>query len=183
MIGRKGHEGDENQLTEMAAYLFQEEPDLIAEWAVTLGLPVHDVTAWEVETQRAVPGRFLDLVLFSRGRAVIVVESKLGSTTDYQQITKYIAYLKTVAAVDARALVFTTQNPEPWPAGVVEEAGDEVTLVLRRWQALGDFLRQSDSALARDFVVMLEREGLVKPDALTQNDWEAGGKATALHGS
>jgi hypothetical protein len=30
LIGRRGHKGDENQLTEMLAFLFQQEPELVA---------------------------------------------------------------------------------------------------------------------------------------------------------
>jgi hypothetical protein len=172
-IGRTGHKGDENQLTEMLAYLFQEEEGLAESWLASLDLPVSGIDGWQVETQRSVTGGFLDLVIFSPGQAIVIVESKLGSTTDFQQIAKYIAYAKSVKASGPRALVFTTQNPEPWPLGVELEAGEEVTLVLRRWQALGDFLRESDRTLARDFAEMLEQEGLVTPNALSTADWNA----------
>jgi hypothetical protein len=38
LIGRKGHEGDENQLTEMLAWLFQQEPQLVPAWLASLAL-------------------------------------------------------------------------------------------------------------------------------------------------
>ena len=91
----------------------------------SLGLDATDQGPWEVETQRAIKGGFLDLVLFSPGRALAIVESKLGSTTDYCQITKYVAYAKGVTVPGQRALVLTTQHPERWPDGVTEVAGRE----------------------------------------------------------
>ncbi|HUP32714.1 MAG TPA: hypothetical protein VM184_06730, partial [Gaiellaceae bacterium] len=172
LIARKGHEADENQLTEMLAYLFQEEPELIPEWLSSLGIE-EGAEGWEIETQRAIPGGFLDLVLFSPGKALVIMESKLGTTTSFEQIGKYIAYAKGYPVAGARALVFTTQSPEPWPNGVEMAAADDVRLVLRRWQALGDFLKATDNRLAHDFAEMLEKEGLVTPQALTAQDWAA----------
>ena len=64
-----------------------------------------------------------------------------------------------------------TKNPEPWPTGVEEEAGAVVKLIRRRWQELGEYLRETEVPLAHDLVAMLEREGLVTPDALTTEDW------------
>jgi hypothetical protein len=178
VIGRKGHEGDENQLTEMLAYLFQEEPSLIPEWLQSLKIPVQGNEDWQIETQRAVPGGFLDLVLFAPGKALVIIESKLGSTTDFPQLKKYISYAKRVKVSGPKVLLFTTQHVEPWPAGVEAEADDEdpsmrVKLLLCRWQALGDFLRLFERSLVQDFVGMLEQEGLVKPEALTADDWTA----------
>lgn len=166
-IGRKGHEGDENQLTEMLAYLLQEEASLISTWVASLGLPIGDVDEWRVETQRAIPGGgFLDLVLHAPSQALVIVESKLGSNTDFSQISKYIAYAKSVRVSGPKSLIFTTQHPEPWPPGVEAEAGDEVTLVLRRWQELGDFLAASEVQLAADFAEMLTHEGLAGTTAV-----------------
>jgi hypothetical protein len=178
VIGRKGHEGDENQLTEMLAYLLQEEPSLIPGWLQSMEITNEGMDDWQIETQRAVPDGFLDLVLFAPAKALVIIESKLGSTTDFPQLKKYIRYAKGVSVTGPRALVFMTQHIAPWPAGIEAEADDKdrekrVKLVLRRWQALGEFLRLSDRPLIQDFVGMLEQEGLVKPDALTMDDWTA----------
>ena len=32
LIGRRGHEGDEDQLTEMLAFLWQQEPEVLSNW-------------------------------------------------------------------------------------------------------------------------------------------------------
>jgi hypothetical protein len=173
LIARKGHEGDENQLTEMLAWLLEQVPELGPLWLADLGYPIDEITEWYVETQRAVPGGFIDLVLFAPGQALVIVESKLGSTTDFAQIEKYVKYAKSVTLSGEKCLIFMTQNPEPWPIGVQNVAGDEVRLVLCRWQALGTFLYASTNQLAQDFAAMLAREGLLKPEAITTDDWEA----------
>ncbi len=171
-IGRQGHRGDENQLTEMLAYLFQQERQLVPQCLDGLGIECDVGDGWEVETQRSVPGGFLDLVLFVPGKTLVIVESKLGSTTDFQQISKYISYAKSFPASTWKALLFMPQHREPWPARIEDQASDDVALVLRRWQALGDVLRNTDSVLGNDFVNMLEHEGLVTPKPLTSNDWQ-----------
>jgi hypothetical protein len=155
----------------MLAYLLQEEPQLIPEWLDSLGIDADGLGGWEVETQRSIPGGFLDLVLFIPGQAIVIVESKLGSTTDFEQISKYISYAKT-SSCSLRALVFMTQHPEPWPDGSLEHAGEDVALVLRRWQALSEFLGSRDVVLGSDFIDMLEEEGIVTPTALTREDWQ-----------
>lgn len=38
LIGRRGHEGDEDQLTEMLAFLWQEDRGALARWLDSLGL-------------------------------------------------------------------------------------------------------------------------------------------------
>ena len=173
LIGRKGHERDENQLTEMLAYLFQEERDLdLPQWLAALDVCVQGIDGWEVETQRSVPDGFLDLVLFyawegPRHHGVEArLDHQLRSDCEVRDLCQERSHPGT------RALVFTTQSPEPWPAGVEQEAGDEVRLILKRWQSLGDFLYSSERPLAQDFAAMLEKEGLVTPTMLTNADWE-----------
>lgn len=171
-IGRR--EGNENQLTEMLAYLLQEEDGLAGELLLALGLAARPGCHWEVETQRGIPSGFLDLVLGAPGEAFVIIESKLGSYTDYAQMAKYIEYAAELPVTGLRALVFTTQQPEPWPPGIealAEARG--VFLADRRWQALADALSSSGRQLADDFVAMLAEEALVHPPSLTTTDWQA----------
>jgi hypothetical protein len=170
-IGRR--EGNENQLTEMLAYLLQEEDGLVGELLLALGLPARPGCHWEVETQRAIPSGFLDLVLDAPGEAFVIIESKLGSYTDYTQMAKYIEYAAELPVTGLRALVFTTQQPEPWPPGIPELAAARgVLLVAHRWQAVADALSVTRRQLAHDFVTMLAEEALVHPAALTPADWQ-----------
>ncbi|MHB1244288.1 MAG: hypothetical protein ACYC1P_12960, partial [Gaiellaceae bacterium] len=72
-VGRKGHRGDENQLTEMLAYLLQEEPSSIAELVEEMGIPSADGWKWRHETQRAVPDGFLDLAMYVPRQALVIL--------------------------------------------------------------------------------------------------------------
>ncbi|MBA3366170.1 MAG: hypothetical protein H0U03_10370 [Actinobacteria bacterium] len=171
-IARRGHSGDEDQLTELLAFLFQQEPGLLATWLRAIGVHV-EVSEWHLRTQQPIANGRLDLELSVPGRALAVVESKLGTTTDFSQITKYIRYAKTVAGDELRAIVLLTQSHEPWPVGVEEEAGEDIRLILCRWQKLGDVIREHGDVLGQDFVEMLEGEGLVTPAPLTTDDWMA----------
>lgn len=112
-IARRGSTDDENQLTELLAYLIQEEPAIASVLLSDFG---HKTRSSSVTTQQKVLGGRLDLEL-EAPRACVVVESKLGSTTDFDQCAKYIEYLASKPA-PVRALVLLTKLPEPWPGGV-----------------------------------------------------------------
>lgn len=161
----------------MLAWLLERERQLIPTWVSTLGMEVKEDDVWEVETQRSIPSGFLDLVLFVPGRSLVIVESKLGSTTDYEQITKYVRYARQEPATRS-ALVLMTQHPHPWPDGVRQEAEKvpAVELLQRRWQQMADFLAQTDSDLAHEFVAMLEGEKLAMPRPITVADLAAWSK-------
>jgi hypothetical protein len=78
LIGRRSHEHDEDQLTEMLAFLWQEERRTLERWLESLGLPTEVGTA-EVETQFRLPsGKRPDIVIRST-EGTTLVESKLGS--------------------------------------------------------------------------------------------------------
>jgi hypothetical protein len=101
----------------------------------------------------------------------VIVESKLGATTDREQLTKYIRHAKQVPATTLRALVLITRDPLRWPAGVEDEAGEDVTLISARWQAIVPLLRQRAETFGHDLAKMLEVEGLVTPQPLMEGDW------------
>jgi hypothetical protein len=102
-IGRKGHEGDENQLAEMLAYLFQEEEMLIPAWLASLDLAVDGIDGWQAETQGSVPGGFADLVLSAPGQAAVIVESSSALRPQDHDVTEF--------AVRARAAPSTASGP------------------------------------------------------------------------
>jgi hypothetical protein len=170
-IARRGSADDEDQLTELLAYLFQEEPSLAQVLLNDLGC---EAPSCSVATQRRVEGGRLDLELDSSGHAHVVLESKLGATTDYQQCAKYIEHLAS-SAVAARALVLLTKLDESWPPGIEKLAAKrQVQLKRRRWWDMALLLGSSSKRLARDFAEMLEQEGFVVPGPLTEDDWADG---------
>jgi hypothetical protein len=172
LIGRHGHEHDEDQLTEMLAFLWQEEPSALSRWLQSLGL-AQDVGGADIETQFTIPGgKRPDIIIRSNG-AVTLVESKLRSGFGETQILDYVSFL--AAEKGRRSLVLLTQRPEVVPVEYEDEAASSaVALIPTRWQDMADCLGEpGEEALAGDFIQLLIREGLVKPRAFSVGDWEA----------
>jgi hypothetical protein len=168
-IARRGSSDNEDQLTELLAYLIQEEPIVADHLLADFG---YKATMISSRTQQSVLGGRLDLKL-EAPQACVVVESKLGSTTDFAQCAKYIEHLA-AKPISGRSLVLLTKFAEPWPEGVQEFAAERsVELVARRWWDVTKLLRQTHTALASDFAQMLEDEGLVVPGPLKDADWDS----------
>jgi hypothetical protein len=168
VIARKNSEGDEDQLTELLAYAFQEDPSLARAWLTSIGF---DDNEWTVSTQRRVEGGRLDIEFVARGAAHVIVESKIGSTTDYQQCAKYIDHLRAASPGATKALALLTKYEEPWPPGIQEHAAADIQLLRRRWWDFAAFCRGAQGELAHDFAAMLEQEGMVIPKPLVDADW------------
>jgi hypothetical protein len=180
-IARRGSHDDEDQLTELMAWLLHEEPDVAAGLVEGFGFEAKPTS---IATQVKVLGGRLDLELTTTGTARVAIESKLGSATDFAQCEKYIDHL---AAQDepVRTLLLLTKLREPWPDGIQELAADRnVHLVARRWWDVTSLLRTTQISLAHDFATMLEDEGLVVPGPLQDADWTGSAEippaATAL---
>jgi hypothetical protein len=171
LIGRRGHENDEDQLTEMLAFLWQELPGARDAWLSSLGL-VHEEPV-DVETQFSLPsGRRPDLAIRS-SEALTLVESKLGAGFHDSQVAEYLRYLG--GETGRRALVLMTKRPEEirvQDRQLASELG--VGLRAERWQDMANAIGEvSDDTLEGDFVRLLVREGLVKPPPFTTADWDA----------
>jgi hypothetical protein len=179
LIGRRGHAGDEDQLTEMLAFLWQEEPETLDRWLTTLGLPT-DVSRADVETQFVLAnGKRPDVSVRTKTDWTLV-ESKLGSGFGGTQVSDYLDALGN-AKERRRALILLTQKPEAVPPDLSEHASDaKVQLISQRWHDMAPALEASDGAvegeaiegsLAQDFVQLLIQEGLVKPSPLSASTW------------
>lgn len=172
LIGRRGHEGDEDQLTEMLAFLWQERPDALDSWLRSIGLASVVVTG-TVTTQFTLPSGKRPDIRVVTAEGTTLVESKLGSGFGRDQVDSYLSYLGEQGG--RRALVLLTQRHEsvdPRDDATAQRLG--VRLILRRWQEVADDLGEpGEETLAGDFIQLLIREGLVKPDPLRASDWNA----------
>lgn len=184
-LGRR--KGNEDQLTEMLAWLAEAVPEVARE-VVAIGRGDHgdiDMAEVQVSTQCAIPGGQLD-GLFETPDASIVLESKLGSSYGSGQLEKYIRWLATERADrNERILLTLTATNAPWPATAVELADQHgVRPAPHRWEELYARLSQLEddggSELAQDllsqFMAMLNEEGLIPmkplhPDEMT-GAWE-----------
>jgi hypothetical protein len=172
LVGRRRNQGNEDQLTEMLAFLWQEVPDALDRWLGAIGLPV-DVARAEVVTQFVIPsGKRPDIVILGDDSRT-VIESKLGSGFGDTQISDYLDYLEPLDG--GRALVLLTQRPETPPVAEVERArAAGIRLLAQRWHDMSDYLAEpGEESLAGDFVQLLIREGLVKPEPLDAEDWKS----------
>jgi hypothetical protein len=156
----------------MLAYLWQERPELLPEWFRHLGISV-DGAALDVTTQFVLPSKRRPDILISSTDLNVLVESKLGAGFGESQIDDYLGYLEDL---DGRgALVLLTQRPESPPVALrlrADKAG--VTLIATRWQDMtASIAEPGEESLAGDFVQLLTREGLVKPDPFSHDDWIA----------
>lgn len=171
LIGRRGHEGDEDQLTEMLAFLWQEDRQALDRWLDSLGLP-SNASISEIETQFTIPsGKRPDIIIRSND-SVALVESKLRSGFGETQLSDYLEFL---AEQDVkRALVLLTQRPEVVPDEYRHAADDSgIVLIPTRWHDMADCLGDpGEETLAGDFIQLLIREGLVKPRGFSSSDWE-----------
>lgn len=171
LIGRRDHERDEDQLTEMLAFLWQEEPQALDRWLDSLEISTHLGIA-EIETQFTIPsGKRPDIIIRSDGSTTLV-ESKLGSGFGETQIPDYLDFLG--AQMGMRALVLLTQKPEVVPDQFLDLATESgVVLISARWQTMAECIGDpGEETLVGDFIQLLIREGLVKPKALGSADWE-----------
>ncbi len=75
LIGRRP--GDEDQLTEMLAFLWQEQPELVETWLGSLGLK-WEPGLWEIETQFVLPSGKRPDIAITTPAGKTLVESKLG---------------------------------------------------------------------------------------------------------
>ena len=138
LIGRRGHERDEDQLTEMLAFLWQERPEILSEWLASLRLPLA-VEQFEVETQFTIPSGKRPDILIRSNDSTTLVESKLGSRFGETQVLDYLEFLG--AEVGSRALILLTQRPEIVPAEYARVAKNSgIALIPTRWQEMAERL-------------------------------------------
>lgn len=177
-IGRRS--GDEDQLTEMLAWLASAMPSVLAT-IVELALgEQREVGETRVTTQFSIAGTGRLDALLEGPDHVIIVESKLGSDYGEDQLARYLTWFaKKPNPATTRALLTLTAREAPWPA----EARDLATAhgirpASRRWEELHRVLEPlaavgpGDAAgrLVRDFLDMLADEGLVPTPPLTAEE-------------
>ena len=172
LIGRQGHKGDEDQLTEMLSFLWQEAPEALHGWLAHLGLP-HETEPLDVDTQFTIPsGKRPDICIRS-AEGCTLIESKLGSGFGSTQVADYLDYLGGLKG--RSALVLLTERPEVVPAELRDQAiSCDIRLIASRWHDLADAIGDpGEESIVGDFIQLLIREGLVKPKPLELDDWQS----------
>lgn len=179
-IGRIRH--NENQLTEMLAWLAAAVPDVAAKivgLALPSDLPQLDAADVEISTQYSIPRGFLDL-LFESQSLVLVVESKLWSGYDSDQLRKYLDWLHGRRDGRVCGLMTLTEFDAPWPQEDEEFADKEaIQRAARRWRDLyvelgplteGAETGDLQATLVGEFLEMLQEEGLIPMTPLSPTE-------------
>jgi hypothetical protein len=64
LIARRGREREEDQLTELLAYLWEQEPEILSNWLASIDPMLALSPPWEITTQFVIPsGRKPDIRL------------------------------------------------------------------------------------------------------------------------
>ncbi len=170
---------NEDQLTEMVAWLANSVPAVrraLLELAFGESLDEFDV---EITTQHGIAQGRLDAFLSSKSVA-LVVESKLGSSYQDGQLTKYLEWLDTeFAERPFRGLLTLTATAAPWPAVDTEFAAARgIHAQARLWEELHEALAPAigdedlPGQLVSEFLEMLSKEKLVPMEPLIGNELE-----------
>jgi len=138
LIARKGSKRDEDQLTELLAWLTDQVPPVRAVVAVLAG--ADPATAWDVTTQQTIATRAasgqLDLLLTSSS-STVVVEIKVDAPLGRGQLRKYTDWLKESATTADRHLLTLTPRGYRWPADDISYAeASSVRANSKTWSAL-----------------------------------------------
>ena len=184
LLARRGHERDEDQLTELLAFLWQQEAETLPRWLSSLDDTLSSSTPWEVQTQFVIPSssRRPDILLTNGGEAAVLIEVKIDAAEGLEQLRDYRAYLLDDRIEPCRALIYLTPRPELIPAFPIPTDGTEdVRFFVSRWQSMADLLTADEETFSSDFFRMLAAEGLVTPPPLTAADWQLWGEASLVH--
>jgi hypothetical protein len=177
-IGRR--RGDEDQLTNMVAWLASAVPDTRSALVELVLDGQYDVEEIDVRTQYSIPSGRLDALLTGPGFKLIV-ESKLGSDFGSDQIGKYLRWLTHNRSSDeVVALMTLTKRPAPWLQDDLDYADvNDVAHRARRWEELhsafeplaaGDAHDPLSARLVAQFLEMLTEEGLVPIPSMSSED-------------
>lgn len=185
LIGRRS--ANEDQLTEMLAWLCEVTPEVRATIFELAGIPAPDPEAIAVRTQQRIPDGRLDGLL-ENDETTLILESKLPSTYQDDQLEKYCRWLAEHRPDKQRVLLTLTKIEDPWPPTATQLAADlQIEAAARRWEDMyGQLSRLAEDQhlddisthLITTFTAMLAAEGLI-PIAPIQPDEFAAWAASA----
>jgi hypothetical protein len=174
---------DEDQLTEMLFWLISVAPAV--GWSVlelAFGKSGSTGSELEAETQKPVPGGYLDGLITTDGFQ-LAIESKLGSGYETGQLAKYLRWLassKSSTSETRRGLMTVTKHRGDWPEADRTLADNlSVEPFSVRWADLHAKLAdlvgsmgadEAERRLLSEFLEMLTMEGLVPMVALSDSE-------------
>jgi len=160
----------EDFFTELVAYLFSTDKEILYAWIESLNLLDTNIylDAY-VSTQREFkpldghhlvsrPDILIELV-DTKSRSIIFVESKIGSQEGYEQLSRYAEILNGLPGFQHKFLLYITRDFDPKDqADVLKNISQStVRFTQLRWHQFYRFLKfQADTTLAQEIVTFME---------------------------
>lgn len=165
---------EEDFLTEVAAHIIRQDPELFLAWIEPMNLleirPYTEIhvatqTAFEPLTHHELGSRFDFLIELVEGDAVdwLVIESKVGSGESNDQLQRYAEILHEQTEVGQKVLLYLTRDYDPKdPERILTNVqGGTVRFAQARWYQLYNFLRdRPKSVLVDELIQFMEERGM-----------------------
>jgi hypothetical protein len=160
----------EDFFTELVAYLFSTDKEILYSWLKNLNLlDINIYLDAYVSTQREFeplddhrlasrPDILIELV-DTKSRSIIFVESKIGSQEGYEQLSRYAEILHGISGFQHKFLLYITRDFDPKDRANIFKNISQSTVQFRqlRWHQFYRFLKsQADTMLVQEIVTFMD---------------------------
>lgn len=160
----------EDFFTELVAYLFSTDKEILYSWLKNLNLlNINIYLDAYVSTQREFeplddhrlasrPDILIELV-DTKSRSIIFIESKIGSQEGYEQLSRYAEILYGISGFQHKFLLYITRDFDPKDQEDIFKNISESTVQFRqlRWHQFYQFLKsQADTMLVQEIVTFMD---------------------------
>lgn len=160
----------EDFFTELVAYLFSTDKEILYSWLKNLNLlDINIYLDAYVSTQREFeplddhrlasrPDILIELV-DTKSRSIIFVESKIGSQEGYEQLSRYAEILHGISGFQHKFLLYITRDFDPKDQEDIFKNISQSTVQFRqlRWHQFYRFLKsQADTMLVQEIVTFMD---------------------------
>jgi hypothetical protein len=160
----------EDFFTELVAYLFSTDKEILYSWLKNLNLlDINIYLDAYVSTQREFeplddhrlasrPDILIELV-DAKSRSIIFVESKIGSQEGYEQLSRYAEILHGISGFQHKFLLYITRDFDPKDRANIFKNISQSTVQFRqlRWHQFYRFLKsQADTMLVQEIVTFMD---------------------------
>ncbi|MBE9097042.1 PD-(D/E)XK nuclease family protein [Tychonema sp. LEGE 07203] len=160
----------EDFFTELVAYLFSTDKEILYSWLKNLNLlDINIYLDAYVSTQREFeplddhrlasrPDILIELV-DAKSRSIIFIESKIGSQEGYEQLSRYAEILHGISGFQHKFLLYITRDFDPKDKADIFKNISQSTVQFRqlRWHQFYRFLKsQADTMLVKEIVTFMD---------------------------
>jgi hypothetical protein len=166
----------EDFFTEIIAYLFARNPDLLCKWLDSIGIiDASSYTDFQVDTQRSFKpldghssGSRPDIsieAINQEDRILVFIESKIDSSEGFDQLKRYADLLHAISGFDKKILIYITRDfdPKKMPQKSYRKVlGSEFYFKQARWHQFYNLIksRSHEDFLIREVLAFMERHNM-----------------------